>query len=194
MEISLGSYQGTFRRHDYPIDLAGRIFLTGQSGTGKSTVMRAAAIQAIQAGEGLLFMDFHGETADDLTGYIPRSRFENGDVIYLNPLSERVLSLNTLSWTSPQEKEIKIQSILSSLKAIYKDAWGPETERIIKAGLDAITEYFDHPNLLHLYLFIARRSFRRKLLAASTNPLFLRFRRPGNDNPDPKEGYGRPSG
>jgi energy-coupling factor transporter ATP-binding protein EcfA2 len=191
MEVSLGSSQGTFSRHDYRIDLAGRTFLTGQSGTGKSTLMRVAAIQAIQAGEGLGFIDFHGDTADDLTGYIPRSRFDNGDVIYLNPLADRVFSLNTLTWSSPFEKEVKIQAVLSSLKAIYKDAWGPETERIVKAGLDAITEYFDHPNLLQLYLFIARKKFRRKVLRGCKNPLLKDFA-DQYDNDDPKEGL-RPS-
>ena len=49
MNISLGSYQTLFGRRDYSIDLAGRTFLTGQSGTGKSTIMRAAAIQTMQA-------------------------------------------------------------------------------------------------------------------------------------------------
>jgi hypothetical protein len=187
MEVSLGSSQGTFRRHDYPIDLAGRTFLTGQSGTGKSTIMRAAALQAIQAGEGLLFMDFHGDTADDLTGYIPRARFENGDVVYLNPLADRVFSLNTFTWASEYERENKIQSSLSIIKSLHKNAWGDETERIITAGLDAVTECMPNPNLLGLSLFVSRDAFRKKLLSKSKNPILADFEEQYQDKLRPSE-------
>ena len=114
MNVSIGSTQGRFVRHDFRLDLNGRTFLTGQSGTGKSTLMRAAAIQAIQDDAGLVFIDFHGDTADDLTGYIPRSRFD--DLVYLNPLAPYVFSLNTLTWHDEAEKELKIQNKLTTIK------------------------------------------------------------------------------
>ena len=137
--------------------------------------MRAAALQAIQAGHGLLFMDFHGDTADDLTGYIPRERFDNGDVVYFNPLADRVSSLNTFIWASTYEKELKIQSFLSTLKSLHIDRWGDETERIIMAGLDAVTERMPNPNPLGLSLFISRDRFRNQLLKGSKNPILADF-------------------
>ncbi len=191
MEASLGSWNDGFNRRDYRVDLGGRTFLTGQSGTGKSTIMRVAATQVIQAGEGLLFVDFHGDTAEELTGYIPRKRFENGDVVYWNPLADRVPSLNTFSWLDEYEKENKIQSVLSMFRSLYKLAWGPESERIALAGLDAITEYFPRPNLLHLALFVSRTRFRRTLLSKCTNPTLKDFAEQ-YDNDDTKEGL-RPS-
>jgi hypothetical protein len=176
MEVSLGSYQGRFRRHDYRVDLAGRIFLTGQSGTGKSTLMRNGFIQLVQAKpkRSVLFMDFHGNTALDLLGYIPRNRMR--DVIYIDPFSDRPVSLNTLHYTTPMEKEMKIQGFLSMLKSIHRDRWGDETERIIMGALDAITEYHDQPNPLAIYLFIARSSYRKEILAHCKNPALDDFR------------------
>ena len=144
----------------------------------------------MQAGHGLLFMDFHGDAADDLTGYVPRERFENGDVVYLNPLAERVFSLNTFRWKDAAEKELKIQSFLSTLISIHKEAIGPESQRILMAGLDAICE-LPSPNPLHLSLFTARSSFRRRLVLQSQNPRLTDFLQQ-YDNKDSREGL-RPS-
>lgn len=176
MHISLGSSQGRFTRHDYGVDLAGRVFLTGQSGTGKSTLMRNAFIQIIQAKpkRGALFVDFHGNTALDILGYIPRNRMR--DVIYIDPFAERPVSLNTLHYANDEEKEIKIQSFLSMLKSIHRDRWGDETERIIMGALDAVTEYFERPNPLAIYLFIARNAFRKEVLAKCKNPTLADFK------------------
>jgi hypothetical protein len=97
------------------------------------------------------------------------------DVLYYDPFSDQPVSLNILHYENELEKETKIQSFLSTLKSIHRDRWGDETERIIMAALDAVTEYYDHPNPLAIYLFIARSSFRKRLLAQCKNPTLADF-------------------
>ncbi|MFH1671679.1 MAG: hypothetical protein ABH889_02830, partial [Candidatus Portnoybacteria bacterium] len=62
------------RRHTY---------LIGKTGMGKTVAMKNMAIQDIQAGRGVGFVDPHGEAATELLDFIPSNRVN--DVIYFNP-------------------------------------------------------------------------------------------------------------
>jgi hypothetical protein len=50
---------------------------------GKSTLLENMAIQDIQNGQGLAFIDPHGSTAAKLLDYIPEHRID--DVVYFAP-------------------------------------------------------------------------------------------------------------
>src|SRR5581483_5831314 len=69
-----GIKQDDRRRHFYTI---------GKTGMGKSNLMENMAIQDIQAGRGICYVDPHGEGAEKLLDFIPANRIK--DVIYLNP-------------------------------------------------------------------------------------------------------------
>jgi hypothetical protein len=59
------------------------IYIIGKTGTGKSVLISNMAIQDIQAGRGVAFVDPHGESAEKLLDFIPPKRVN--DVIYFNP-------------------------------------------------------------------------------------------------------------
>jgi len=50
---------------------------------GKTVLLENMAIQDILAGRGVGFIDPHGEAAEELLDYIPKSRIN--DVVYFNP-------------------------------------------------------------------------------------------------------------
>src|SRR3989338_9893000 len=60
------------------------MYVIGQTGTGKTSLLRNLAIQDIEAGRGLALVDPHGEFVKDLIAAIPPERLE--DVIYFNPI------------------------------------------------------------------------------------------------------------
>ena len=62
------------RRHMYVI---------GQTGSGKSTLMNNCILQDILAGRGFAFIDPHGDSAELIIDSIPKHRTR--DVVYLNP-------------------------------------------------------------------------------------------------------------
>src|SRR3989338_9668903 len=62
------------RRHFYSV---------GKTGMGKTEMLKNMAIQDIQGGNGMGFIDPHGEAAEDLLHFVPSSRVNN--VIYFNP-------------------------------------------------------------------------------------------------------------
>lgn len=66
------------RRHMYVI---------GKTGMGKTNLLENMAIQDIQNGHGVCFIDPHGDTAEKIIRAIPASRIN--DVIYFNPADQQ---------------------------------------------------------------------------------------------------------
>src|SRR3989339_807136 len=59
------------------------IYILGKSGTGKSTLIANMCINDILHGEGIAFVDPHGDAAEHILDFIPRERVD--DVAYLDP-------------------------------------------------------------------------------------------------------------
>src|SRR5947208_13258254 len=59
------------------------LYIVGQTGTGKSTLLLNLIAQDLAADEGLALLDPHGDLATAALTYIPRSR--TNDLIYINP-------------------------------------------------------------------------------------------------------------
>jgi len=64
-------------------DRARHVYVIGKTGMGKSTLLENMAIQDIQNGEGMAFIDPHGKTAELLLDFVPPERMK--DVLYFAP-------------------------------------------------------------------------------------------------------------
>jgi type IV secretory pathway VirB4 component len=94
------------------IDRLRHTYILGKSGTGKSTLIGRMAINDIQHGEGIAFVDPHGDTAEKLLDYIPANRID--DVAYLDPsVSGQSFHLNPLYVKNPALGEMVASSIVS---------------------------------------------------------------------------------
>src|SRR5437868_182936 len=72
------------------------LYIVGQTGTGKSTLLLNLIVQDLTAGEGLALLDPHGDLAEAALAHIPRER--TNDLVYLNPAdAERPIGFNPLS-------------------------------------------------------------------------------------------------
>ncbi len=163
---------GTNTKGRLDIDLDLHTWMIGQSGVGKSTVMTNAAIQVMQDGDGLAIIDPHGPTADKIANFVPRHRMN--DVIVYDLSLPRIPSIIP-RFKNAQEEQLFKSGFVSALRSIYKDRWGDETERVITGALEATTEFYGYINPVAIYLFIARDSFRRMVLANCKNPLLADF-------------------
>src|SRR4030081_3117654 len=75
------------------------LYIVGQTGTGKSTLLLNLIRQDVVAGEGLALLDPHGDLAEAVLTQMPRSR--TNDLVYVNPADlERPIGLNPLSCVS----------------------------------------------------------------------------------------------
>ncbi|MEJ6011419.1 type IV secretory system conjugative DNA transfer family protein [Novosphingobium aquae] len=91
-------------------------YILGQSGVGKSTLLKQHIITAIAKGHGVFYLDPHGHDTDELLHYIPKAR--RNDVILFDPSREEVVAFN------PLEDITNVPLAVSILLDTIKDAWG----------------------------------------------------------------------
>lgn len=94
------------------------LYILGQTGTGKSTVLTNLIYQDMLEGKGLAFIDPHGDEAEKLMSMIPKERTE--DVIYFNPGDMQFpLGLNMFEYDLPEQKDFLIQEAINMLYRLY---------------------------------------------------------------------------
>lgn len=94
------------------------VYIVGQTGTGKSTILHNLIVQDMAMGKGLCFIDPHGDTAEELLAKVPAHRAE--DVVYFNPAdTEMPLGLNILQYDRPEQKDFIIQETIAMLYKLY---------------------------------------------------------------------------
>lgn len=100
------------------IDRARHMYIVGQTGTGKSTLLENLALQDMLEGKGFAFIDPHGDTAENLLAMIPKERTE--DVIYFSPADmEYPLGLNLFEYDLPEQKDFLVQEAINMLYKLY---------------------------------------------------------------------------
>ena len=78
-------------------------YIVGQTGTGKTSLLREMIRQDIQNGEGVAIIDPHGDLIEDTLANIPKNRVE--DVVLFEPFDmERPVGLNMLEYERPNRK------------------------------------------------------------------------------------------
>ena len=126
-----------------PADRLRHTYLIGQTGTGKSTLFQAAALQDMEAGEGVCFIDPHGEVIDWLLPRIPAHRAQ--DVILFDPSDpEGLLGLNLLEWRTPHERDLLIQELILLFYKLFDPGHtgiiGPQFEHWLRNAALTVTE------------------------------------------------------
>ncbi|MFW0862222.1 MAG: type IV secretory system conjugative DNA transfer family protein [Candidatus Komeilibacteria bacterium] len=147
------------------------VYIIGQTGVGKSTVMKNMMIQDMQNGEGCCVIDPHGDFAMDMLKNVPKERAE--DVIYFNPTdTERPLALNMLEYNSPEQKTFVVNELLSIFDKLYdlKATGGPMFEQYMRNALLLI---MDDPEsgmtLMEIPRVLADEDFRALKLSKCKN-------------------------
>lgn len=122
-----------------PADRKQHVYVIGQTGTGKSTLLRNLMIQDIHQGHGVGLIDPHGDLAQELLDTIPPWRADH--VVYFNPADrEYPIGLNLLYGTSEAERNLVTSGIVGSFKSIWRDSWGPRMEYVLYACIAALQE------------------------------------------------------
>mgnify|MGYP000949255471 FL=1 len=116
------------------------VYSIGKTGMGKSTMLENMAIQDIQNGNGMAFLDPHGKTADLLLDYIPEHRIK--DVIYFAPFdTEYPISFNVMEDVGPDRRHLVVAGLMSAFEKIWVDAWSARMAYILQNTLAALLEY-----------------------------------------------------
>lgn len=149
------------------------IYIAGKTGSGKSTLMRNLAVGDIRAGEGIAFIDPHGDAALDLLDAIPRSRIN--DVCYLDAAeTERPIGFNPVTRIAPERRALAAAGIVAAFKHLWVESWGPRLEHFLYHGVAALVSR-QHATLIDLPRVYIDDAFRARLLQSVTDPETLRF-------------------
>jgi len=141
------------------------LYIIGQTGTGKSVFLKNMIRQDIENGEGVAFIDPHGDSVEEILGYVPKERLE--DVIYFNPPDlERPLGLNMLEVNPdyPEQKSFAVNEMINIFDKLYdlKTTGGPMFEQYAR---NAMLLVMDDPQsgstLLEVPKVLADAEFRR---------------------------------
>jgi hypothetical protein len=154
-------------------DRSRHMYVIGMTGMGKSTMLENLAIQDIQSGEGVAFIDPHGGTAEKLLSYIPEHRVQ--DVVYFAPFdSEHPISFNVLDDVDPKRRHLVVGGLMSAFKKIWVDAWSARMEYILQNILHALLEY-PGATLLGVNRMLSDKDFRKKVVDNVTDPSVKAF-------------------
>jgi hypothetical protein len=94
------------------------LWIAGQTGTGKSTLLETIVLQDMLERRGVIVIDPHGDLIHQLLGKIPRDRLE--DVILFDPADKsRPLGLNPLESSSEDEQDLLVNAFIDLLIKLY---------------------------------------------------------------------------
>lgn len=97
----------------------------------KTTLLLNMILNDIYNGEGIDFIEPHGDAAEKLLDYIPKWRIK--DVIYFNSADrEHSIALNVLEKVEPEIRHIVASYLILSLRRLWHEFWGPRLEYILR--------------------------------------------------------------
>lgn len=149
------------------IDRSKHMYVIGKTGMGKSTLLENMAIQDIQSGNGLAFIDPHGGTAEKLLEYVPEERIK--DVLYFAPFDmEYPVAFNIMEDVGADKRHLVVNGLMSVFEKIWEDAWSARMAYILQNTLLALLEY-PGATLLAVNRMYTDKEFRKKVVANITD-------------------------
>jgi Helicase HerA, central domain len=115
------------------------LYVIGQTGTGKSTLILNLIQQDLVAGQGLALLDPHGDLAESVLAHVPKAR--TNDLVYINPADvERPVGFNPLSRVAHDLKPIVADGVVSAFRHVWPESWGPRLDYILTNAVRALLD------------------------------------------------------
>jgi len=148
-------------------------YVMGKTGMGKTAMLRNMAIQDIQEGRGVGFVDPHGEAAEELLDYVPADRMN--DVIYFNPADlDYPIAFNVMEKVDVAHRHLVAGGLMGVFKKIWPDVWSARMEYILNNTILALLEY-PGATLLGVNRMLSDKDFREEVVDKVTDPVVKSF-------------------
>ena len=155
------------RRHFYVI---------GQTGVGKTSLLKEIIRQDIENNEGVAVVDPHGELIDDILSHIPKKRID--DVVLFEPFDlDRPAGLNMLEYDTPEQKDFAVQEMISIFYKLFPpEIIGPMFEHYMRNAMLALMADKNNPGtLVEIPKMFTDPAFMQQKLAKVTDPIVRNF-------------------
>ncbi|TSC83335.1 MAG: hypothetical protein G01um101419_18 [Parcubacteria group bacterium Gr01-1014_19] len=154
------------------------IYVIGQTGTGKSTLLVNMARSDIESGKGVAVVDPHGELIESILGLVPENRMK--DVVLFDPGDlQKPLGLNMLEYNPnrPEEKTFIVNEMQSIFNKLFNpETMGPMFEQYMRnALLLLMDDPNEHATIMEVPRIFTDVEYRKRLLQKATNPTVIDF-------------------
>jgi hypothetical protein len=145
------------------------LYIVGQTGTGKSTLLQNLAWQDARQGTGFCLIDPHGDVAESLHHNVgvPHLYWDVAD-----PACS--LGYNPLAKVSAIHRPLVASGLIETLKKQWPDAWGARMEHILRFTVLALLEQ-PQADLRDILKLLTYKGFRRQVIDQVTDPQVLFF-------------------
>jgi len=155
------------------------LYIIGQTGTGKTLMMKNMVAQDIKNGKGFCIIDPNTDFFNDMLALVPKERID--DVIVFDPSDvKRPLGLNMLEYDldNPEQKSFIVAEIQSIFDRLFDaQSMGPMFQQYMRNSLLLLME--DAANepctLVEVPRVFTDESFRKRKLARAKNPTVIDF-------------------
>ncbi|MEK7197971.1 MAG: type IV secretion system DNA-binding domain-containing protein, partial [Patescibacteria group bacterium] len=159
-----------------PLDRRRHLYIVGQTGTGKSYLLRNQIKQDIDSGAGVGIIDPHGDLVEAILGMIPQHRLN--DVVLFDPAdTEWPMGLNLLEASTPTEKDFAVSEMIATFQKLFlAEHLGPVFEHSMRnAMLTLMADDVNPGTLVDIPRIFTDPVFVRQLLIKVTDPLVRDF-------------------
>ncbi len=150
-------------------DRTKHFYVIGKSGMGKSTLLENMAVQDIQEGRGICFIDPHGGTAEKLLEYIPEERIK--DVVYFAPFdTDFPLAFNVMEDVGPLKRHLVLSGLMSAFEKVFgAESFSDRMQYILQNTILALLEY-PNATMLGINKMLSDKTYRNDVIAHITDP------------------------
>ena len=155
------------------------LYVSGQTGTGKSTLLLNLALQDIESGAGVAVLDPHGDLVEALLGRIPEDRLD--DVVLIDPADPvAVTGVNLLEAETLTQKEYVVSELAGMFYALFDpnrqgiigpryETWLRQAALLLLANPDQPSSFLDIPTVF------VDAAVRNHLLQGIEDPILAEF-------------------
>jgi len=150
------------------------MYVIGKTGMGKTTLLMNMILNDIHHGEGVCFIDPHGDAVEKILDYMPQERIN--DVIYFNPADrDHPTPINLLETANPDKRHLVVSGIISVFKKIYSEYWAHRQEHILRNTILALLDYPGDKTLLDVYRMLNDWRYRKEIVDKVKDPIVRSF-------------------